>query len=344
MTLIDPIEGNSGSSSFGAFVALDQAVLNALPEAVYLCAADGAVVRFNQKAAELWGRTPKEGNPVERFCGSFRLYRSDGSLLSHSQCPMATALQTGRSFRNEEVVVEQPNGQRLTVLVNIAAFKDNEGRVDGAINCFQDITDRKQAEVRQRHLVDELNHRIKNTLATVQSMAANTASNVRSIDEFTSHFEARLLALSQAHRLLGERQWRGTMLRELLAQQLKPFGGDQDPRVRFEGPEISLQPQLTLSLSRMIHELMTNAAKYGALSVAGGRVSVEWDLLAGAEGDRRLTFQWTETAGPLVKVPQRRGFGTRLIERTVTVDLDGQVNLFFEPSGLKLWASIPLRN
>ena len=103
------------------------------------------MVRFNQKAAELWGRTPKP-DPEERFCGSFRLYRTDGALLPHDQCPMAVALRTAESFHNQEVVIEQPSGQRLTALVNIAVFKDQDGHVQGAINCFKDITDRKRAE------------------------------------------------------------------------------------------------------------------------------------------------------------------------------------------------------
>ena len=137
--------------------------MDALPDAVYLCARDGRVVRFNQKAAELWGRTPKPEIPKQRFCGSFRLYRTDGTFLPHDQCPMAAALRTGECFHNEEVVIEQPGGQRLTALVNIAALKDKDGRVNGAINCFKDITDRKRAEAalqdserRLREMIDAL--------------------------------------------------------------------------------------------------------------------------------------------------------------------------------------------
>lgn len=343
MTLMHQVEAKSGCNSFMALASLEQAAMDALPEAVYLCAGDGRVVRFNQRAAELWGRIPRAGDPEERFCGSFRMYRTDGTLLPHDQCPMATALQTGESFQNQEVVVEQPDGRRLTVLVNIAPLKDEKGRVKGAINCFQDITDRKQAEERQRQLIEELNHRIKNTLATVQSMATITTCNVATVDEFTSRFEARLLALSQAHKLLSEGEWSGAKLRHLLVQQLGPFADGGDPRVRFEGPEVDLPPRLTLALGMMFHELMTNAAKYGSLSVAGGHTAVEWDLLSGSDGGRRLTLHWVEMDGPSVKVPERRGFGTRLIERTITEELGGQANLLFEPSGLQLRVSIPLR-
>ncbi len=139
-------KSRSSSSSFMALASLDQATLNALPQAVYLCAGDGRVVRFNDKAAELWGRTPHLGDPAERFCGSFRLYRTDGTFLPHDECPMAAALDTGESFLGQEVVVERLDGERLTVLVNIAPLRDADGEVNGAINCFQDITSRKQGE------------------------------------------------------------------------------------------------------------------------------------------------------------------------------------------------------
>ncbi|HYC94228.1 MAG TPA: PAS domain S-box protein [Sphingomicrobium sp.] len=139
-------EAGSASNAFMALASLDQAALDAFPQAVYLCAGDGRVVRFNAKAAELWGRTPHLGDPHERFCGSFRLYRTDGTFLPHDECPMAVALGTGESFQGQEVIVERPDGERLIVLVNIAALSDHLGQVNGAINCFQDITSRKQGE------------------------------------------------------------------------------------------------------------------------------------------------------------------------------------------------------
>jgi PAS domain S-box-containing protein len=143
---VHPSEPGSAANAFMALANLDQAALDALPQAVYLCAGDGRVVRFNDKAAELWGRTPHLGDPTERFCGSFRLYRTDGTLLPHDECPMAAALVSGESFHGQEVVVERPDGERLTVLVNIAALRDQHGHINGAINCFQDITSRKQGE------------------------------------------------------------------------------------------------------------------------------------------------------------------------------------------------------
>jgi two-component sensor histidine kinase len=331
----------AGSQGFFALAGLDQAAMDALPEAVYLCADDGRVIRFNQKAADLWGRTPRAGDPGLLFCGSLRLYRTDGTLLPHDQCPMAVALQTGESFYKEEVMVERPNGERLTVLVNVAALKAEDGRVTGAVNCFQDITDRKQAEHRQSRLFDELNHRIKNTLATVHSIATLTARDAKSTEEFTARFEARLLALSQAHTLLSQGRWSGVKLRDLLALQLEPFGLGENPGIQIDGPEVDVEPRSALSLGMAFHELAANAAKYGPLSVACGRISVRWEL-AGSEGGV-LNLQWLEAGGPPVEAPQQSGFGTRLIKQIIAGELSGHADLRFEPSGFQFHMSMPLR-
>ena len=342
MSLANLLDPDPRSDSWTALFRLDQAALDALPAAVYLCAADGRIVRFNRRAADVWGRTPSLGESGERFCGSFRLYRTDGTLLPHDLCPMASALQTGESFHGQEVVIEQPNGERRTVLVSIAAVRNEQGHLNGAVNCFQDITDRKRTEERQHHLIQELNHRVRNTLATVHSLVANTARNASSLDDFKSRFEARLLALSLAQTLLGEDRWAGAGLHEVLAQQLEPFGGMESPRVQVEGPEVALEARLALDLSMMFHELMTNAAKYGAMSGSSGKISVNWEVLPPCGGDRVLELRWTETDGPPVRPPRRTGFGTRLI-KAIAKGLGGDGHLVFDPSGLQLRATIPLR-
>ena len=337
MTLAHDTAGAS-PCAFRALAALDQTALDALPQAVYLCAGDGRLVRFNQRAAQLWDRTPALGDPGEWFCGSFRLYGMDGALLPHDQCPMATALHTGQSFLGQEIVIEQPSGDRLTVLVNIAPFKDESGRVKGAVNCFEDISARKQAEARQGLLIEELNHRIKNILATVHSIAASTARNAASVAEFTMAFEPRLVALSRAHSFFAAGH-KTAPLRDLLAQQLEPFGGAES-RFRFEGPDIDLSPQVALALSLAFHELATNAAKYGALADPGGRIEVMWSL--GGDLDHGLELEWKEMDGPPLAPPKRRGFGTRLIERTIAAQLDGRVDMRFASTGLHVRAWIPI--
>jgi PAS domain S-box-containing protein len=159
-------------SAYEALVALDPAVLEAIPAAVYICAADGLIVRFNGRAAELWGRTPEIGDTDERFCGSFRLYHLDGRLLPHARTPMATALRTGKAQRDKEVMIERPDGSRIVASVQIDTLKDRYGRVHGAINCFQDITERKRTEQSLARRMEEQAalYRITDSLHRAQSL------------------------------------------------------------------------------------------------------------------------------------------------------------------------------
>jgi len=138
-----------------------------LPFAVYVCDRDGLVQRYNRRAADLWGRTPKLGDPNERFCGSYRMFRPDGSLLPHHECPMADVLRTGVSVREQEVHIERPDGLRGIALVDIEAIKDSDGNIVGAVNCLQDITERKRGEAQIVNLAHEAERRAKNILSAV---------------------------------------------------------------------------------------------------------------------------------------------------------------------------------
>jgi PAS domain S-box-containing protein len=159
-------------SGFEALLAIDPAVLEAIPAAVYLCAAAGVIVRFNRRAAEVWGRTPRVGDTDERFCGSFRLYHLDGTLLPHARTPMATALRTGRPQHGQEVVIERPDGSRVVVLVHIDPLKDRNGEIQGAINCFQDVTERKRVEAALARRLEEQAalHQITDRLHRAESL------------------------------------------------------------------------------------------------------------------------------------------------------------------------------
>jgi two-component sensor histidine kinase len=317
MTSVHLVEANSGSNSFLALASLDQAAIDALPDAVYLCAGDGRMVRFNQKAAELWGRTPKSEDPKERFCGSLRLYRTDGALLPHDQCPMAVALQTGECFHNQEVIIEQPSGQRRTVLANIATLKDKNGRVYGGINCSKDITDRKQAEQMQQLLVNELEHRVKNTLANVQAIAQHTLRSTKDPAACLHTFAGRIQSLARVHSLLTETSWKEADLRDLIHDQLLQ-GVVDESRIAAWGPPVRLEAQMTLRLALVLHELGTNAHKYGALSAPSGWVTIGWTV----EGEL-LRLRWEERGGPAVTSQTRRGFGTTLIEQSLTSEGGG---------------------
>ncbi|MFY9835274.1 MAG: PAS domain S-box protein, partial [Xanthobacteraceae bacterium] len=140
-----------------------------MPVAVYVCDASGLIMHYNTQAAKLWGRSPKLNDPTDRFCGSYRMYHLDGGPIDHPDCPMGEVLRSGVSIHNREIVVERSNGSRGVVLVNIEAIKDGTGNVLGAVNCFQDVTERKRSERQITTLAGEAEHRVKNILATVQA-------------------------------------------------------------------------------------------------------------------------------------------------------------------------------
>jgi two-component sensor histidine kinase len=178
----------------------------------------------------------------------------------------------------------------------------------------------------QALLINELNHRVKNTLATVQSMAAMTMGRDPSGDQARA-FEGRLFALSRAHDVLTRGAWERADLAEVVKEAIGPFadGG----RIIAQGPTVTLSPQQALALSMALHELGTNASKYGSLSAPSGQVAIDWSL--NGEG---LDFRWTESGGPPVAPPTRRGFGSRLLETALARELDGDVRLTFDPAGL----------
>ena len=306
-----------------------------LPFAVYVCDRDGLVRRYNQRAAELWGRAPIPGDPHERFCGSHRMFRPDGSLLPHHQCPMADVLRTGVSVRQQEVHIERPDGSRGIALVDIEAVRDGGGNIIGAVNCFQDITERKRAEEYAKMLSREVDHRAKNLLALVQATVQLTQADT--VKEFKAKIQGRLQALSNAHMLLAESRWTGAKLHSLVAEELAPYWMDGIPRADIIGPELVLPPRLAQAIAMVLHELITNSVKYGALSIPSGRLRVEW-----SRGETDLVLRWFETDGPLVKPPLRHGFGTRVVNRVIETDLEGKLRFDWNPDGIACELVVPV--
>ena len=209
-----------------------------------------------------------------------------------------------------------------------------DGTASGVFVEGVDMTDQVQADTRQRLLLDELNHRVKNTLATVQAIAQQTLRGAQDPATFAAAFESRLLALSQTHNALTDSQWAGAGLRQILNQELSPYGAE---RVVLDGPDVHLPARVALSLGMVFHELATNAAKYGALSTAG-RLQLTWSVTA----DDSLMFQWRETGGPPAVRPKRRGFGSRLIERSIAGELRGHIAFDYGQDGLVVRFDAPL--
>jgi PAS domain S-box-containing protein len=314
-------------------------LLEAMPAAVYTTDAAGRITFYNKAAVEMAGRTPLAG---DEWCVTWRLYTPDGSPLAHDECPMAVALKENRPVRGAEAVAERPDGTRVPFIPYPTPLHDENGKLIGAINMLVDITDRKQAENRQKVLIDELNHRVKNTLATVQSLAMQTARHTDSLQDFVAKFQERLIAVSRAHDLLTKRHWEAAPLVSLAREVLAPLTGAAPGRVTIDGPAMDLSPRAALSLTMALSELATNAAKYGALASEHGTVSVLWRLQPETEGQGMLSFEWQERGGPPVKAPTRRGFGARLMERCIETDLRGVFDLAFEPDGVCCRMTVPV--
>ena len=215
------------------------------------------------------------------------------------------------------------------------------GRPERVLAVSRDITELKRTEAQQTLLMQELAHRMKNTMAMVQAVAAQTMRNAPSLEAAGEALAARLLALAQAHDVLLQGSFARASLTALVAGAVALHGDGVADRFRVAGPELTLGPRHGLTLGLMLHELGTNAAKYGALSVAGGRVGIDWDVTA-AEGGPVLRFRWEETGGPPVRPPTRTGFGTRLIARSLAHCFGGTAQLAYPPEGAVLTFEAPL--
>jgi PAS domain S-box-containing protein len=234
-----------------------------------------------------------------------------------------------------DIEVISPAGEQLFWEINSTLAKDPDGKVIGLSAIGRDVTERRRYEERQRLLVHELNHRVKNMLALVQGLALQSFKDGRDVREALDAFQQRLGALAAAHDLLTRESWEGATLDELVRDATAHHSRE---RIHASGPEIKLNPRSAVSLVMALHELCTNAAKYGALSVPDGEVAIEWRIT----DDHMLVLEWKESGGPPVADAPRRGFGFRMIERALAADLGGEVKLDLDRSGLRCRIDAPL--
>ena len=307
-------------------------LLEALPAAIYTTDADGRITFLNQAAADLAGRRPVLGQ--ESWCVTWKLYGADGSPIAHEECPMATALKTGTPVRGTEKVALRPDGTRVPILPYPTPLHDADGKMIGAVNMLVDITERKQAEEQKTLLLRELAHRVNNTFAVILAITQQSLRAASSPEIFAQAFTGRLQALAQAHNLLLAKDWSGADLGELAKSQLAPFSLEGDDRLKIEGPKVVLAPAQVIALGVVLHELGTNAAKYGALSVEGGKVELLWAL-----HEDRISLTWAERNGPPVMPPSRKGLGSKLIERGLP---DAGIDWRFLPDGVVCAIELPL--
>lgn len=215
------------------------------------------------------------------------------------------------------------------------AIRDRDGRIAGVFMQGMDRTESVRHQRHQRLLLDELNHRVKNTLATVQSLTSMTLRSADDLDGARASIEARLIALSKAHNLLSDQTWTNADLREIARQELRPF---DDRRVMLKGGRVDVRPQTAIMLALVLHELCTNAAKFGALSASEGTVGVGWEI---SPEDSSLHLTWQENGGPAANEPRKPGFGTRMIRQAVTGEMGGDIKMTFDETGFRSEIDIP---
>jgi two-component system CheB/CheR fusion protein len=234
----------------------------------------------------------------------------------------------------------RPDGAVVWVHENVSPTVDVDGRLSRILAVVMEITESKLAEAHRELLLHELSHRVKNTLATVQSIAGQTARGATTVVAYRDAFMARLGALAATHNLLQASDWHGVLLGDVVQTELAPYEGEA-VRWTIAGAELLLEPDTAVAFGMVVHELTTNAAKYGALSNAQGRIDISWTLSSHGDG-RVLQFVWRESGGPPVKETRRRGFGTRLITEGLALQLDATIALEFESAGVRCSIEVQL--
>ncbi|HEY6256843.1 MAG TPA: HWE histidine kinase domain-containing protein [Xanthobacteraceae bacterium] len=247
---------------------------------------------------------------------------------------LAQVTEHGQTYQTEFRVL-RPSGELRWCVGAVAASIDSKCQVVRLSGVTVDIADRKSAEERQNLLVREVDHRARNALAVVQSIVRLTRAESK--EAYIAAVEGRITALSRAHVLLSQSRWQGANLSRILDEELAPYRRSEVERITTSGPEVFLEPATAQILALALHELATNAAKYGALSSVHGRVRLSWEL--GANG---LTLQWVESGGPTVQPPFSEGYGTRVISASVERQLDGRATFDWQVEGLRFRMSIPL--
>ena len=308
------------------------AIVESSDDAIVSKDLSGTITSWNAGAGQLFGYSAEEaiGNPITMIIPSDR---------QHEEPHILDRIGRGEGIDHYETIRRRKDGTLVDVSLTVSPVKDGQGSIIGASKIARDISERRRAENQRDLLIAELSHRVKNTLATVLSIARQSFRNVTSFDEARASFEKRLQALAHTHSRLADSHWSGVALHDVFDDELSPYRNGSGTNVLVLGPAISVKPRHALSLGMAIHELATNAAKYGALSAEGGVVAVEWSA---DSKHGQLQIRWAETGGPPVKVPDTRGFGRLLLERALAADLGGDVQMDFAATGLRCAIRLPL--
>jgi PAS domain S-box-containing protein len=301
------------------------AIVASSDDAIVSKALDGQITSWNAGATRIFGHKAEEmiGHSITRIIPP-ELHANEKEML--------TRLKRGEHINHYETVRVAKDGRLVDISLTVSPLHDKSGNVIGASKVGRDITERKQADKLQRLLMDELNHRVKNTLATVQAIANQSIRRAKNPGDFVSSFSGRVKALARAHDLLTQTQMQGADILDLVREQVLLDSAD-DSRISCSGPAFMIDATSSVHLALVLHELATNARKYGALSVPNGRLSVQWKMKT--NGGRDLVLEWKESGASNVTAPKERGFGSALIEQTLS-SLGGEVSMDYGAEGLSL--------
>jgi len=280
----------------------------------------GAERLFGYAAGEVIGKSVMLLIPIDR--------RDEEAKILERLC-------RGERIDHYETIRRRKDGSLVEISLSVSPVNDEHGRIVGASKIARDITERKLAAERIQILAHEVDHRAKNLLALVQ--ATVNLSQAETAHDLKAAVVGRLRAIATAHSMFAKSRWLGADLRRLVAEELAPSAASHGARSHFEGPELLLDPNAAQSISIVLHELTTNAVKYGALSDDTGTLGVSWTT----GGDGRTTLRWSETGGPVVATPSRRGFGTRVMEQLVRDQIGGDVTFDWRPEGLLCEIALP---
>ena len=314
-----------------------ETILETVPTAVWFTNdRDARHLIANPRARELLRMPARDAATLsapESERPGYRFFRN-GVEAATDTLPMQRAAR-GEEVPYETLEVRFADGERRILLVRAAPLRDSNGQAQGAVCAAADVTERHRYEDHLKLLVNELNHRVKNTLAIVQSIAALTLKDTDA--SVRADFEERLLALGGVHNLLTDANWDGARLMAVAQTSLKAHLGGLRERISFSGEDFRIRPKSAVAVSIALHELGTNAVKYGALSSERGSVAVRWTITGG-----RFRLTWEEIGGPAVHPPTRKGFGSRMIERALAVELQGTVKIDYRSSGVVCTVDAPL--
>jgi PAS domain S-box-containing protein len=306
------------------------AIVESSDDAIISKDLDGVIMTWNRGAERLFGYSAEEavGKSVILLIPPDR---------HHEEPAILARLRRGERIDHYETVRRRKDGTLLNISLTVSPVKDADGRILGVSKIARDITERKRAQEQQTLLFNEMRHRIKNSLAVVQAIAMRTLPSATAAER--QAFVERLQALASAHDLLSLENWDRAPLRGVVEQAFEPIQKSHGGRIDIEARgDVTLDASTAMLLAMLLHELITNAIKYGALSNEGGRVHVAWDIERDTDS---VTLRWRETGGPQVKPPAREGFGSLLFERALG-EL-GKIDVEFDPAGLMCKIAIPVR-